>query len=315
LESREWPDRTCPYQFAALLDPHPIAAGEDPGRTPSVRVVCWPANDRGVAVGGKRDGTALLSKPHRAGADQFAALLGPHPIAAGEDPGRTPSVRVVCWPANDRGVAVCGKRDGMALLSKPHRAGADQFAALLGPHPVAAREDPRRTATVVARPTDDGGVAVRRNGDRLTLINCRANRTGADQFAALLGPHPIAAREDPRRPGERLIVRPADDHGVTLRRNGDRLTLKDGSKACTAADQLWALLGELGRRRVRGAGQRADGRGTRDDSRDNRGRALPPRARSKSHGAGARQNHHLHEAPQDALVSPMARCCNTRYLS
>ena len=65
---------------------------------------------------------------NRAGADQLAALLRPDTAAAGKDP-RRPGVGVVEGPAGDRGVAVGGQRDGVALFGwlGSNRAGADQL--------------------------------------------------------------------------------------------------------------------------------------------------------------------------------------------
>ena len=69
-----------------------------------------------------------------------------------------------------------------------------------------------------------------------------ANRAGADQLAALLGPDTIAAGEDPRRPAVHVVGRPAHDGGVAIvrQRDGDALS---GASNRTAADQLVALLG------------------------------------------------------------------------
>ena len=78
-------NRSAPDQFAALWSPHPVAAGEHPRRA-DIAVVAIPADDGGVAVGGQRDGAALLGRSNRPEADQLAALLRPHPVAAGEHP-------------------------------------------------------------------------------------------------------------------------------------------------------------------------------------------------------------------------------------
>jgi hypothetical protein len=66
-------------QLEALLGPDTAAAGVDP-RRPGVPVVERRARDGGVAVGGQRDGPALLlglGASNRTGADQLVALLGP----------------------------------------------------------------------------------------------------------------------------------------------------------------------------------------------------------------------------------------------
>ena len=52
-------------------------------------VLDWEGNrthEGGIAVGGERDGGTLSRTFDRAGADQFAALLGPGAAVAGEDP-------------------------------------------------------------------------------------------------------------------------------------------------------------------------------------------------------------------------------------
>ena len=62
-------------QLVALLGPDTIAAGENP-RRPGAPVVVKPAHDGGVAVGGERNGEALLGQlSNRAGADQLRPLL------------------------------------------------------------------------------------------------------------------------------------------------------------------------------------------------------------------------------------------------
>jgi hypothetical protein len=86
------PNRAGADQLVALLRPDAVAAGEDPRRA-CQRVVERPAHDGGVAVGGQRNGLALLDAlragSNRAGADQLAALLSPDTVAAGVDPCRT----------------------------------------------------------------------------------------------------------------------------------------------------------------------------------------------------------------------------------
>jgi hypothetical protein len=97
-----WKDnRASADQLAALLGPDTIAAGEDP-RRPDVVVVLWPTDDRGVAVGGKRDGEALPGCSNRTGADQLG-LLVPYTSAAGEDPRvsvRTPGMPRWRWASS-----------------------------------------------------------------------------------------------------------------------------------------------------------------------------------------------------------------------
>ena len=81
--------------------------GEDPCRAGD-RVVANPAPNGGVAVGGQRDGVALLGGSSRAGADQLVSQLAPNIVAAGEDP-RRPGIRVIAIPAHDGSVAVVGR--------------------------------------------------------------------------------------------------------------------------------------------------------------------------------------------------------------
>jgi hypothetical protein len=71
------------------------------------------------------------------------------------------------------------------LFGISNRAGADKLAALLGPDTVAAGEDPRRSARVVARPAHDGGVAVGGQRDGVALLSV-SNRARADQLWPLL---------------------------------------------------------------------------------------------------------------------------------
>ena len=169
---------------------------------PADAVVGKPADDRGVAVARQRDRVALLGGSHSAAADQLRALLAPHPAAAGEDPRRS-GAAVVAGPAHDRGVAVGGQRDRIALLGGSHSAAADELRALLAPHPAAAGEDPRRSgAAVVGVPAHDRGVAVGGQRDRIALHG-GSHSAAADQLRALLAPHPAAAGEDPRRSGVR----------------------------------------------------------------------------------------------------------------
>ena len=115
-------------QLGALLVPHPTAAGEHPRRT-GTTVVVKSTCDCGVAVGGQRDGNALVGGSNRTGADQFGALLTPHPTAAGEHPHRT-GTTVVEISAHDGGVPVSGQRDGLALLGASNRTAADQLGSI-----------------------------------------------------------------------------------------------------------------------------------------------------------------------------------------
>ena len=124
--------RVAADQLAALLAPDIAVAGEDPCG-PGDPVVRQPTYDGGIAVGGQRDGPALLGVSDRAGADQLIPLLGPGSAVAGEDPCR-PGVRVVIGTAHDGGVAIGGQRDRKAFAGShnSNHAGPDQFTALLG---------------------------------------------------------------------------------------------------------------------------------------------------------------------------------------
>ena len=63
-------------ELRPLLGPDAAAAGKDP-RRPGERVVASPADEGGVAVGGQRDGEALLGVgSNRAGADQLRRPAG-----------------------------------------------------------------------------------------------------------------------------------------------------------------------------------------------------------------------------------------------
>ena len=85
-------------------------------------------------------------------------------------------------------------------------------------------KDPRRPhASIVARPTNEGGVAVGGERDGGAL-RCIASSPRADQFAALLGPDIVAAGVDPGRAhrGGKDAPWPAHDGGVTVGGQRDR---------------------------------------------------------------------------------------------
>ena len=88
-------------------------ADEDPYRA-EAPVVAEPANDGGAAVGGHRNGPALAGGSNCAGANQFAALLGPHPAAAAKDPRR--SGAIVVFGAAHNGGAIKGIPSQSALI-------------------------------------------------------------------------------------------------------------------------------------------------------------------------------------------------------
>src|SRR5262249_61803244 len=82
--------RLAASALVALLPPHAAPAGVDP-RRPGRLVVARPAHDRGVAVGGERDGCALRPQSPAGlagGADELLALLRPGSAVAGEYPCR-----------------------------------------------------------------------------------------------------------------------------------------------------------------------------------------------------------------------------------
>src|SRR4029450_12613183 len=117
-----------------------------------------------AAIGGQRD------RGRGASLNQFIALLRPDTATAGEHPCR-PGLTLVGPPADDGNVAVGGERDGRALAGTSPSGDAAQLVALLRPDAATAREHPRRTGgakaegyrlipRVVARPPNDGGVAV-----------------------------------------------------------------------------------------------------------------------------------------------------------
>src|SRR6516162_6990224 len=93
--------------------------------------------------------------------------------------------------------------------------GGNQLTALLGPGIAAAGIDPYRPdAGIVISPSHDGGVAVRRQRDRVALVG-GSNRVGADELAALLAPDPTAAAgEDPHRPDVGIVAPSPHDGGV-----------------------------------------------------------------------------------------------------
>ena len=148
-----------------------------------------------------------LAFSNRAGADQFAALLGPDAAAAGKDPRRS-DVRVVVysrprWLCCRRRTA---RRTRLDRRRWPVAAGADQLAALLGPDAAAAREDPRRPDDCELShgpPT----MAVLPSADSATEEPCwrPVQRRRCRPACSLLGPDAAAAGEDPRRPDIRVV--------------------------------------------------------------------------------------------------------------
>ncbi len=93
-------------------------------------------------------------------------------------------VAVVRGPADDRGVAVRRKSHRRSLRGGTDRVGSDQ-PGLLRPGAGRACEDPRGAGRVVVeRPSDDEGVAVRRDRHGRPLAR-RANPPRTDELAAL----------------------------------------------------------------------------------------------------------------------------------
>src|SRR5207344_1360461 len=105
-----------------------------------------------------------------------------------------------------------------------------------------AGENPYRPGVpVVATPTHQGAIAVGGERNREALPG-GSNRAGADQLVALLGPDTIAAGENPYRPGERVVARPAHQGGIAVGGERNRHALIGGSNRA-GADQFVALLG------------------------------------------------------------------------
>src|SRR5437867_574208 len=124
-----------------MLGPESSTSHPDP-RCPSVTAVDGPSDNGPGSIGGKGPGKALQSWPGCSRTDQFGSLLRPDGSAPRPDP-HGPSVTVVVDPSDDRRVAVRRKRHGIALLSGPHGARADELSALLRPDSSAPRPDPR----------------------------------------------------------------------------------------------------------------------------------------------------------------------------
>jgi len=91
------------------------------------------------------------------------------------------------------------------LSGVSNRSGTDQLGT---PDSPPARVDPRRPSVqVVKRSAHDRGAAVGGQPDGDTLGGV-ANRAGADQLFAQLGPDIAAARVDPRRPSVQVVKSP-----------------------------------------------------------------------------------------------------------
>ena len=87
--------------------------------------------------------------------------LDVHPCSA--------EISVVARTADDGGLPITGQRDRIPLERVADGADTDEFRSL-GPHPVRAREHPRRAdISAVTRPTDDGGFPITGKRDRKAL--------------------------------------------------------------------------------------------------------------------------------------------------
>ena len=165
-------------------------------RRPQEGVVVAPTLDDGAAVGGERHRPALPGMAHPAGACQLVALLGPGAVGSRDYPDRA-GAGVVAVAADYGSVPVAGEGHA-AECRLAGRARADQSGALLGPDAVGAGEDPD-SPEFVHIAGFDGGISI--GGDRHGRALGRvAGCTRAHQFASLLGPRTVGAREDPHLP-------------------------------------------------------------------------------------------------------------------
>src|SRR5271166_3912933 len=128
---------------------------------------------------------------------------------------------------------------------------ANQFVALLRPDSSTTGEHPRRPGCaetewhrsiprIIARPANDGGVAVGGQRDRHALA-CVSHSASSDELLALLGPDTTAAGEHPCRPSPAVVAPPAHNGGVTVRGERNRHALACVSRSA-GPDQLFALL-------------------------------------------------------------------------
>lgn len=157
-------DREGRYEkFRSLLEPDSYASGPDPGCADRM-VVARRSDDGGVAVRGESNGRALQGQPDYILANELRSLLGPDPSAPAPDPRGTDAIAVDV-PADDGCVAVGGNGYRGALMARQPRIRAGQWPRLLRPEAAVLRPDPCGAGGPVAvGPSDDGRVAVRRNG-------------------------------------------------------------------------------------------------------------------------------------------------------
>src|SRR4029079_14537172 len=171
---------------------------------------------------------------------QLAALLRPCRAASGENPHRA-GRGIVARTAHHGRIAVGRQRHTAALLTVAHSAAADKFAALLRPGAAAAGEDPGSASiAIVLVSASNQRIAVGRQRDRKAQVGS-ADRAGAGQLGALLGPYAAAAGEDPDRAGLAVVVMADDRRGGAVGRQRDENALAGGAHAA-AADQSAALL-------------------------------------------------------------------------
>jgi integrase len=112
---------------------------------------------------------------------------------------------------------------------------ANQFVALLRPDSSTTGEHPRRpgcaetewhrsSPRIIARPANDGGVAVGGQRDRHALA-CVSHSASSDELLALLRPDTTAAGEHPCRPSPAVVGPPAHNGGVTVHGQRNRHAL------------------------------------------------------------------------------------------
>jgi hypothetical protein len=152
------------------------------------------------------------------------SLLAPYPVRAREHPCGTDAV-IIAGPANNGGIPVSGKRDGLALrwIVGANDAGTDKLGSLLTPFPTRAREDPRGPSTsyatqcvirTVAPPTHDGSIPVTGKRNRPALP--RGTYTICADQLCLLAPYPTRAREDPCCADSTIVIRPTNNGAIPI---------------------------------------------------------------------------------------------------
>ena len=103
----------------------------------------------------------------------------------------------VVRPSDEEGFTVRCDRHRGALAGRADSTTADQLRPLLHPRTVRIREHPHGARFgVVPGATDDRGVAIPRDRDRVALSSSN-DGSAADQFGSLLRPLPTRAGEHP----------------------------------------------------------------------------------------------------------------------